>query len=139
MTPIRYSSLDVTQRMELKATSNFADYRIHKPYICCAWMDLHIDKDDIYNYEETPFKIKIVYIHPNAVLVHKIDGRYTITELKVGDIVKFNQLQMHGLLPRKLANLVVQNNRANVPGYKKWKTKIDGNAFKAKCIWEWAE
>lgn len=137
MHPISYSSLTTEQRIRLKATSNFANYIIHAPYICCAWMDFHIDNDEIYNYEETPFEIKIIHSHPNAVLVHKVDNKFVISELKVGSIVKFNQLQSHGLLPRKLANKVVLANRVNVPGYKKWKRNIDGKAFKAKCIWEW--
>lgn len=139
MNPIPYSSLSFETKRRLKATSNYADHTIHFPKVCCAWMDFHTDYDDIYNYEVFPFKIKIIYSHPNAVLVHKVNNRYCIDELEIGSIVTFNQLQQHGLVPRKLADKIVAVNRVNVPGYKKWKRKVDGNAFKAKCIWEWVE
>ena len=137
MKSVSYSSLSHETIRKLRATSNFADYYIHAPYIACAWMDFHIDKDEIYNYDPEPFRIKIISAHPNAVLVHRVMGQYVIDELIPGKIIEFDQLQSHGLVPRKLANKIIIANRVNVPGYKKWKTKIDGNAFKAKLIWEW--
>ena len=133
-----YASLTREQIITLKATSNFADYDICKPYICCAWMDMHNDKDD-YSYKEPYYKIKIIKSHPNAVLVYTDNGRYHIAELTIGDIIEFNQTKMHGILPRKLAQRIVDANRINVSGYKKWKKRIYHNAFKAKCVWKWIE
>lgn len=133
MKPIPYSHY--TKTNNVKANSNFADYVTHKPYVSCGWMDFHNDKEDWTR--KTNYCIKVHYVHPNAVFVHNVDGNYVLEELSTGSEITFNHKKMHALLPRKLAEKIVSENRINIPGYRKWVKKIDGNAFKAKLIWEW--
>lgn len=122
---------------KFNATSNFADYTTCKPNICCGWMDMHIDEkvDDRMSHY---FIIKIVKAHHNAILVYKDDNnRYTATSLTEGEIYTIPYRKPHGVVPKRLADLMVKNNRINVKGYRKWKNAIDGKLCKPKVIWEW--
>ncbi len=133
MTPIKHHMRDPNLQ-PLKATSNYADYDTHQPYVCCGWMDFHIDDDFGKN---KPFVIKVISSHPDARLVHRVNNRYVQDELPEGKIIAFDHNQKHALLPTKYANRVIEKQRSSVKGYKQWAQKIDGNAFKAKLIWEW--
>ena len=122
---------------KFKASSNFADYVTCKPNICCGWMDMHID-EKFDNRMADYFIIKIVKAHHNAILVYKDDNnRYTATSLTEGEIYTIPYRKPHGVVPKRLADLMVKHNRLNVKGYKQWKNAIDGKLCKPKVIWEW--
>jgi hypothetical protein len=119
------------------ATSNFADYVTVKPYVCCGWMDMHID-EKYDKHASDYFIIKIIKAHSNAILVYKDDNnRYTSTSLTEGEIYKIPYRKYHGVIPKRLAKLIVEQNKINVKGYRQWKHKIDGKICKPKVIWEW--
>lgn len=124
---------------KFNATSNFADYITHKPNICCGWMDIHVDEKFNKNASDY-FIIKIVKAHYNAILVYKDENnRYNSTSLKEGEIYIIPYRKPHGLVPKRLADLIVKHNRVNVKGYKQWKNAIDCKLCKPKVIWEWVE
>jgi hypothetical protein len=117
------------------ANSNFAKYSPDKLIISCAWMDLHCDTHDTIN-SKSWYVIKIKYVHLNAAFVHKSNGYYEMVEFKAGSVYTFNQRKPHALLPRSLAIELCERQDARFDKYRKWRKKIDGNAFNAKCVWE---
>jgi signal peptidase I len=134
MTPMWYSKEAYNK---YKATSNFNCTRVHFPFSACGWMDMHTDevayrKDELY-------RITIMKIHPNAVIVHTVDNQYVIVEAKPGDTIVLDNKLPHGLLPRKIAETIVANNRINSLNYRRWVKRIRHRAFKAKCIWVWVQ
>lgn len=115
-------------------TSNFADYEFLKPFICCGWMNFHID--DIIKRGEKYWVIKIIDFHPCAVFVHRTNGQYEQIFLEKGMQIKFDYRKSHGLVPRKLAAEVCERNSINFKKLKIWTKKIDNVLMKPKIVFK---
>jgi|GEM_PF-4512053 len=118
-------------------TSNFADYEFLTPFICCGWMNFHVD--DIVKRGEKYWTIKIIDFHPSAVFVHRTNGHYEQIFLEKNMQIKFDYRKSHGLVPRKLAAEVCKRNSINFKKLKVWTKKIDNALMKPKIVFEFLD
>ena len=111
------------------ATSNFADRDLHKPFVCCGWMDIHTDDPPC----KPQWTILVHKHHSQAVFISK-NRKYESQELVDGETITFNSMSRHGIVPRSLALEIVERNSCNFQRYKDWRKSIDQRAMKPKLI-----
>lgn len=110
----------------------------------CGWMGLHIDAPfNDYN-NSGIWRIRVVEVDPEAVLVHRKNGVFVIDELAPGKIIPFRYDRWHGLLPRDIAKHLEGRRRwKGCKEYVEWLNEhlpnhedVDNEQDRARIIWE---
>lgn len=107
---------------------------------CCSYMDLHSDLDNGYCDEvNNHWVMDIKWTSPDALFVHKVDGKFVSSKLNKGDTVAFNCVELHGLLPFDAASAVVKSNDAKCEEnvlFEKELYASDYIANECRVVWE---
>lgn len=142
--------------LEQHKTASFADYSIQRgsgsrDLICCSWMDLHDDADNLGPDNCKWFVIMPVYWYPRAVFVYqaKRNGNFyafTLAEFQSGKQMPgieyvdkgfaFNATLKHGLVPKDIASrLVADKVYAKSIEYMDWAQKC--TTYRSpKLVWK---
>lgn len=88
---------------------------------------LHTDDEDI-------LPIKIYYVADNVTLLCVENNKYVMRILHVGDIIKFNQREHHGILPLHIAENIVTSQ--SLDRYFEWLYNYNRKLCDAVIEWE---
>lgn len=120
-------------------TSNFADYGTCAPFICCGWMDMHEDNGYGVSEESPEFVLDPVYWALDAVfIVTDAEGRLVEVPRQPGRI-RFNGMELHGLMPREVADEVLAQQSTLGPLYQAFDQGLAFESVSPKMVWRWIE
>lgn len=118
---------------------NFADYSTCAPHVCCGWMDLHDDNDYGVSGDSPEFVIEPLYWAPDAVfVVTDAEGNFVEVPRQPG-LVRFSGLDLHGLMPRDVAEEVLLLQSTLGPLYQAFERGLAHEAVLPKMVWRWIE
>lgn len=120
-------------------TCNFADYDTCAPYVCCGWMDLHDDAGYGVSEASPEFVIEPLFWAPEAVfIVTDAAGRFVEVPRAPG-FVRFNGMELHGLMPRDVADEVLKQQSTLGPLYQEFDRGLAFDRVPPKLVWRWIE
>jgi hypothetical protein len=124
-----------------KFTGNWADYSTCKPYVCCGWMDYHIDDDYSGTSRSDPyFSITPKYWHKDAVLlVTNKNNKIVKVPRTLEKTITFNARKVHGLYPKHIAKVILKEQTWKVKDVQLFDKLIKDTIFFPKLVWEFSE
>lgn len=126
------------------SSDNTADYTSIRGFVCCAWMDLHTDVGSGVDDENPYFFIRPIWWEPGAVLLCWEDGGWRIVE-PTGEIIQIRATNLHGLVPKKLAEEVVARNSTDFEEFHAWEddasfvNRVHSKDRPVRMVWLWAD
>lgn len=120
-------------------TGNYADYVLCKPHVCCGWMDLHSDDDYGVTEEQQYFRIKPLYWDSDARLVVTNDKGLFIALQPTLQVIVFNGMRLHGLVPVEVAEELVERQDTNGKLYMLLTLITQDSECNPKMIWDWLD
>lgn len=120
-------------------TGNYADYVLCKPHVCCGWMDLHSDDDYGVTEEQPYFRIKPLYWDSNARLVVTNDKGLFVALEPTLQVIVFNGMRLHGLVPVEVAEELVERQDTNGKLYNLLTLITQDSECNPKMIWDWLD
>lgn len=132
-----WSSLSAPQAACSTWTGNYADNQTCAPHVCCGWMDLHDDIGYGVTADQPDFIIEPLYWDEEAVLVvTDEDQQFRMVE-RTPLPVRFNGTRPHGLVPRLVAEELVQRQDEAGPLYRLFLAMAGQAQTRPKLVWKW--
>lgn len=72
-------------------------------FVVSGWQAMHSDEGIYCDRHRIDLCIVPAYVDPDAVLVHKVGGRLVMSELTVGEPIRFSGFNEYGIFPRDVA------------------------------------
>lgn len=138
-------------------TANYADYYDRSDAgknnkVCCGWMDIHTDEDNLGHENDPIFKVKPLFWYDDAIFVLKNKNKwislskddFLARKKKVGikykgDAFYFDARKLHGLVPIRIFRLLAKDpiSFEENDGYNKFVQEECGVLNSPKLVWEW--
>lgn len=118
---------------------NWASWVSHHKVSVCGWMDFHSDNGDggaSKNYRM--FSIVPLYCHPDAWLVHKVNGKFVMDKPEIGKLITFDAYLNHALLPEAVGRKCVEQNSTRPSrSMMKWSGAGSTTDIEIRLLWKW--
>lgn len=143
-------------KLQNHKTANYADYVLKKRHhgierICCGWMEIHDDKDNLgENREIRDFGVKPLYWEEDGIFVLKFGGKFSDLTKEMflskksipgveleSDYFSFDPRKKHGFLPKSISSKINKKNFLKGGEYLSF-VKDCCESQSPKLVWEWA-
>ena len=133
-------------------TGNYADYvkGTDLNMVCCGWMDIHNDKDNLGDSGNPFFTVKPLFWHRDAIFAFKngvkwsfLDKKGFVSRSKTGGVkidqysFKFDARKQHGLVPKQIVDLIKNNSNFYDLGLYLKFSEDCCNLTSPKLVWQW--
>jgi hypothetical protein len=140
--------------LENHKTSNYTNYIRNQDLVCCGWMDIHEDSDNLGDNlgdSRNPiFSVEPLYWDSEAVFIfkplkkwHKLkvedyNNRKKIPGIKyAGEGFSFNATKYHGLVPIHIAEKLAEDSAYETTDEYKAFANSCGEKTTPKLVWKW--
>lgn len=130
-------------------TGNYADYK-KTGYVCCGWMDIHDDKENLGDVKGGIFAVEPVYWDEDGVFVYEFRNKWRsyskedfLNRKKSGGLkitdksFVFDARKRHGFIPKNIAaKLISEFNYLGSSEYADFKN-LCCEKGKVRFVWKW--